>query len=599
MQGILKKISYIAFLIIVIICSLFSSCSTMEATSTPKKVLITLINGNYMTEQQSYRLDYGTDLSIKLRFEEGFTFGGCNYGDYTIIQNEDNTVDLILKNVKYSQRIKISVQETKSGVYYYLNGGEFISEGYSSDYYIQKYSLVNHVRANTEIGMDKIRREGYVLTGWNTKADGSGEHIGLGSRVTLKEGKYLDLYAEWAKCIEVSTVEYEEVEGGVQLKKYLGDKNVDPFVLPYSIGGKPVTLVASGFAEGLRAKTLVIPSTMDKLEAKAFTDCAFEEVYFFDTLRIYNSLAIQGETVRTWHINAVRKPCYQSSNANAQFADNIDRLILSQGKKKMIFFAGCSMSYGLNSKTVEETFGGEYVVCNTGVIGGTDAGFQFDILSQFVEEGDIFIHAPEVSSQFQFMAKREVDQRLFVMVEGNYDLLSLVDVSTLPKIFSAYEQFSKSRNEMEEGSYDDTTRLYNEYGDYIEKRVFTGVDKKFSIDGEEYSYDMDLAEEQSLQALFQKYELFKEKGVSVLFSFSPVNYHGLTSYMQENRMWQVFEDKIKKGFEHTEYRVISKASDYVFEGKYFYDEDYHLNDYGAKLRTQRLIRDIQKSMGQE
>ena len=31
----------------------------------------------------------------------------------------------------------------------------------------------------------------------------------------------------------------------------------------------------------------------------------------------------------------------------------------------------------------------------------------------------------------------------------------------------------------------------------------------------------------------------------------------------------------------------------MFLGRYFYDSDYHLNDLGAALRTERLISDLQ------
>ena len=41
------------------------------------------------------------------------------------------------------------------------------------------------------------------------------------------------------------------------------------------------------------------------------------------------------------------------------------------------------------------------------------------------------------------------------------------------------------------------------------------------------------------------------------------------------------------------YEFISEVEDYMFLGRYFYDSDYHLNDLGASLRTERLISDLQ------
>ena len=50
-----------------------------------------------------------------------------------------------------------------------------------------------HFRLNTPIGTDLFARDGYTLIGWNTRPDGSGESVGLGSRIAWEDG--LTLYA--------------------------------------------------------------------------------------------------------------------------------------------------------------------------------------------------------------------------------------------------------------------------------------------------------------------------------------------------------------------------------------------------------------------
>jgi len=40
------------------------------------------------------------------------------------------------------------------------------------------------------------------------------------------------------------------------------------------------------------------------------------------------------------------------------------------------------------------------------------------------------------------------------------------------------------------------------------------------------------------------------------------------------------------------YEAISEVEDYMFPGRYFFDSDYHLNDLGAALRTERLLADL-------
>lgn len=40
--------------------------------------------------------------------------------------------------------------------------------------------------------------------------------------------------------------------------------------------------------------------------------------------------------------------------------------------------------------------------------------------------------------------------------------------------------------------------------------------------------------------------------------------------------------------------IISDFTDYIIDEKYFFDSAYHLNDQGVKIRTEKLIGDIEK-----
>lgn len=53
-----------------------------------------------------------------------------------------------------------------------------------------------------------------------------------------------------------------------------------------------------------------------------------------------------------------------------------------------------------------------------------------------------------------------------------------------------------------------------------------------------------------------------------------------------------FEDELVRLLSPYGCFVISEISDYIFDGRYFYDSDYHLNDLGVLLRTERLIDDL-------
>lgn len=122
---------------------------------------------------------------------------------------------------------------------------------------------------------------------------------------------------------------------------------------------------------------------------------------------------------------------------------------MNADRRKLIFFSGCSFAYGLNSGIIDEAYGGEYAVFNMGVNGDINAAFQMEILLAYMGEGDVFIHAPEEMSASQLMFDYFVNDSMFIMTEGNYDLLALVDFSDnggVIRAFFDYIEFKRIRS---------------------------------------------------------------------------------------------------------------------------------------------------------
>lgn len=593
MRGYIGHISVIVFM--VVFCFLFASCApetdgTGAENNRSVKVCVE-DSPYYSVETNVIRAERGEDVTIVLRFTDGFSYRDCSYDDCLVSEGTEYT-KIVLRKVLYSCRVKIETSVADAVICYYLNGGEFIAEEEKGESFLRYCDLSHHLRANTSLGTDICRREGYVQIGWNMKADGSGEHIGLGSRVTVEKDKPLELYAEWVKCIDAECFSYRAEPGGVVLTGYTGERRMDRFVLPNEIEGIPVVGIAEGFAENIEGNALVLPHTVTEVQGGAFVDCSFEEIYFFDALTDVTDDSFGGMRFKTWHINAVLPPVYQGITDNVQFAENMDRLILNADRKKLIFFAGCSMSYGLKSEEIDAVYGEEYFVMNMGVIGGTNTSFQFDCIQKFLGAGDVVVHAPEVASIYQMMYSSAAESRIFMLVEGNYDLLSYAHTEEISNLFQCWAQYNAGRTEMEDGSYTDYRESYNEYGDYAVERPFSGRDVSYS-DGR-YFYCTEYITDASVGALCDKYDDMRDRGAEVYFSFSPVNYNGLPEEQLRSREWEIFEEAYRSRLTQRDYQTISTAYDYVFLGRYFYDTDYHLNDEGALLRTQRLLRDLQQ-----
>ncbi len=109
---------------------------------------------------------------------------------------------------------------------------------------------------------------GYSLVAWNTEPDGSGEQIGLGSRITNPDSGKLTLYAQWAAWSSESDF---RMENG-KILAYTGSE--ESVVIPESIGGETVTAIAEGAFTDCAAESIIFPKTLETVEAGAFRNCA-------------------------------------------------------------------------------------------------------------------------------------------------------------------------------------------------------------------------------------------------------------------------------------------------------------------------------------
>jgi len=558
---------------------ILSSCG--EAVAPPSThIQVTVLSGSHFSvDAHTFSVQPGADVKIALHIADGYEFSGCDYKDYTLTWENDLTI-LTLRTVHYPTRLQVETKETAVNeknlykIVYDLGDGRSFSEA---------VPLENHLRANTSIAQG-VFREGYTLFGWGT---GEGAHIGLGSRVTWEEGLILTAHwlawtpAEQFTCIEegetLTLTHCSNVEGAL--------------VIPAEINGKRVTTLASGFACGLSGTLLSLPNTIKTVEDGAFQDCSFQAISFFDNIGYLSDESFSGADFRTWYINAAQAPRYQKSGEFVQFADCIDRLILGQGSKKLIFYAGCSMSYGFCSQMADAAFRGEYQVSCIGLLGGGDAAAQMDVITAFLEPGDILVHAPEEGSAYQLMAQRQFNAKTFSMFEGNYDLLQYTDMR-VDGVFDMFRLYNATRNTMEPCEYADSPGIYNEYGDYI--GVHPDLGRPGSHSDFPYSFLMSALTNESVSALCDRYDAMREKGAEVYFSFAPINADGIAQ--DEMDHCAVFETFYREKLAERGYLVISSLEDYMFPGTCFFDTDYHLGETTAKLRTERLIFDLKAAI---
>lgn len=573
-----------------------------------ERIAVTIAESLFFTPSvSSARVNEGEDFTVTLNMLHGYEFVSCDYADYTASMVRAGVVSLTLHNVTAPSRVTVTSQlaeqenvreEIRCSVTYDYNGVSY--EG--GQRHTEQYELTQHIRPNTWNGQGLVR-QGFTLLGWNTQKDGKGEHIGLGSRVTVPDGGSITLYAEWVAWLPEEDFVYRpHPDGTAAVTGYRGEGDAEMFVIPAQIDGYTITEVAGSFTTNipcgsLISPVLVLPDTIVSVGGGAFLHSSFSEIYFFDNLEYISDTAIP-YNLTTYHVNAALPPHYQALNNSSYYADCVDRLIVTADQKQIIFFAGCSFAYGINCPMVQASVGDEYAVCNLGVNGDINGAFQMEVILHYIGEGDILVHTPEVMSGPQLMSSFYLDGRAFIMCEGNYDLLSIPDFSQNDLIFRAYMHYVTIREKEEECSYSDgRAEDFNLYGDYIAPRPYSEEDERErdqSYSGNVYNFAPDLLTEESVAKLAAYYDTAESKGAEVCFSYSPTNGSSDTDVPVLDA-GAAFDSRLRSLLEPYGYAPISDYRDYIMPGRFFYDSDYHLNDLGAIFRTERLLADMRSA----
>lgn len=582
------------------------SCGCAETTQNDKLVSVSIADSLFFTASTAAaKVREGEDLTVTLDMRTGYEFVSCDYGDYRAETEANGDVTLTLYNITAPSRVTVTSrlrevdaqrESATCSITYDYNGGS--ADGEKSR--TVDYTLSQHLRPNTWNGQG-LERLGCTLLGWNTRSDGSGEHIGLGSRVTVGDGQSVTLYAEWAEWLpERDFLIRTYPDGTAAVTGYRGTGDAEMFVIPAEIDGYKITEIAGSFTTNipcgrLTSRSLVLPDGILSIGGGAFINSAFEEIYFFDNLENIADAAFT-YNLTTYHINAACPPHYQAVNNSTYYADCVDRLITSGDKKRIIFFAGCSFAYGVNSAMAQAAVGDEYAVCNLGVNGDINGAFQMEVILNYISEGDILVHTPEVMSAPQLMSSFYLDGRAFIMCEGNYDLLSIPDFSDCDLIFRAYMHYVTIRENEEECSYSDgRAEDFNIYGDFICSRPYEEAgeaERDESLSGDAYNFAPEMLTEEGVAKLAAYYSEAEAKGATVCFSYSPINGSSSTA-VPVGEAGAAFDKRLRELFAPYGYAPISDYKDYIMAGRYFYDSDYHLNELGAIFRTERLLADLQ------
>ena len=606
MKRIIGKIS-----VILLAVAFLYGCEAKDATADTVNIVIEEGEG-FRAEPEVATVPVGGDVIIRLYPEKNWVITGCDNEAADISDEGDGSRVLKLSDVRYSKVITVDAIKRDQLIRYHLADHKVLEKSYAK----------THLRINTEIYSDEFLLPGYTLAGWNTSEDMTGERIGLGSRVDIPQIEDDHLHPDSSGSLELfadyrswSDEELFYTEPGVNESIYITginkdvfyddqkDRNLRELVIPEEIKGQTVVGIGEGAFKKLDVDEVVFPPSLKRVGIHAFDGSTVKSIVFFDNIEeISDHAFLQCESLREICINAAQPPAFSGTYYDT-FTDKYDRLLSLKDKKKIVLFSGSSARFGYDCEMIDEAFG-DYEVVNMGVFAYTNALPQLELIRPLMGEKDILLLSPEFDAKDrQFCTTNRLDDKLYCMIESNYDLLRKLDYREYGDVLSSFLRFRTIRKGMEDKDYELSAKdfdedgnpvaipSYNEYGDYT---LYRG---NASDDTPIYDLPVDYVKEafpydSMIEPFNRECDRYKKQKVEVLFTYAPRNRDAISERSSEEKIEEL--DAYLR--EMLTADVISEIKTSLYPGRYLYGTDNHLSTEGVKLRTERIIKDIKRWM---
>ena len=428
-----------------------------------------------------------------------------------------------------------------------------------------------------------FEREGYTLIGYNTKADGTGEYVTLGGRVNAYGNGALTLYCVWAENTPESDFTVTDDGTGVAITKYNG--TAETVTVPETIGDKTVLKIKSGaFLNNATVKQIIVAKTVNTIEKNAFNACsALESIVIWDASysgswsgsTLSDDCMKNCDAFRSVYINTVYT---LNSDWTSCGSAKFDRLMWAKDKKKIIIVGGSGSLYGYDCAVIDAALGGEYEIVNLGENANVTSILYFDIIEEFITEGDIVLWCPEPGSWT--LGSSNCSNRFWNFRKADYCFMQYVNVDYYDNFFSSFAANCSTLAGATFKEFDRLTADASKYGDILSNR-----DSK--LNHYDYNFGYPMTEAETLTELFGN---ITAKGGKIFFSFAAMED---TDAIDEYDV-SLYEEMI------LELPGVTSISDYkncLYDYTYFWDSAWHLTDEGANIRSQRVAEDLLKALG--
>lgn len=444
------------------------------------------------------------------------------------------------------------------------------------------------IRPNSLVNDSYFYRNGYHLESYNTKQDGSGTRIGIGSRIDVElfSNKTIKLYCQWIKETDESLFEVASLEGGVQISKYLGDESV--VVIPNSIGDKHVLSIAKDSFVNKSVEKVYFPISLVEIKEDAFVNCgSLNSICYWTSLEsISDNCFVKCNNLSAIAINCSTYPKYLNSFARGNYADKLDHAeLLANNGPAMLAVGSSTLQYNHSFATMEDVLDNDFNCYNLACLFAMPLQLMYDFALTLAGADDLILiqlHETQASR------KNPINSAVFAYLEGDMDRFLMINYQNHKHYFlSSWAKYKTDTSTMsDQVSYEYFDRGLKENGDY----VWSSDEEKITEDNkgsgtltisDTYTYD-------NFKYLTELHGY--HGGKTTLLTFDTYNQNAI----EDMTSFYNFETLIKTHFSD-KFTIISNMDDSIIEGKYFrYQDNIHLNSIGGQIHCSFIAKKIKE-----
>ena len=288
--------------------------------------------------------------------------------------------------------------------------------------------------------------------------------------------------------------------------------------------------------------------------------------------------------------------CIPPQFTNSCYAGMLDKYerLTSIDEPKLVLLGGSNLGFGMNSQVLEEAM--QMPVVNMGFFASVKSDFYLNLTKPHIKEGDIVIICYEYAL---YSEKNSTPYELLYTIENYPEFWHAVPWYDYPYLAAEYfDQYASEKiprmairkfNKPASSIADAYCRAaFNAWGDNAYPRPNDNIYLQFCPNDIFTKENIDPSIMKRLDCF---YDDALAQGAKVFISFPPIAKNHVGNDASQIAAYKAALD------EQTRIPIISEITEYLYEDILFYDSHYHLNDKGARLRTEQLISDLQAALG--